>query len=131
MALVTEVEVAEIIDIDSSTVTDAFINIAHQLVVSKVPTTVTYSLRKEIERLLSAHFIEIKQGAIKSHKIGDASTEYRGKDGYMLDATLWGQSAKALEPKNRLSNIGKPTAKIQAIFTNPADYKDFEDLEGF
>jgi len=120
---VTEAEVLEIIDVDSSiTNLIPFITAASLLVdeVLSDDTALSSSLLKEIERWLSAHFIAIRDPRVEMEKVGEAQNTYAlgvklGVRASMLDSTPYGQQAKALDITGRLSAIGKRRAELNSI----------------
>lgn len=118
MALVTVDEVKEIID---TSLTDdqitAFINMAATLVTDKLSTQTCLSteMKKEIEKLLSAHFLSIRERRVKSEKIGDASVTYDGTTGAGLNSTLYGQQAIILDCSNTLVNLGKINMEFEVV----------------
>lgn len=114
---VTQEDVADIIDLDSSEDASAFI-IAASLIVDEQLSGQGYSelKKKEIERWLAAHFVAIKNPVLKSEKIGDATDTYVGfKIGAGLDATPYGQQAMTLDTNGLLANLGKIKAGMDVM----------------
>lgn len=117
MARVTAEEVQAIISYDPA-ITDItpFITAANLLITQKFTGSgVSEALLKEMERWLAAHYIAIRDPRLRSEKIGDAANTYQGQEGMYLDATLYGQQVKTLDPTGTLANIGKRGMIIQAI----------------
>lgn len=115
---VTDEMVAEIIDYDSTNITDLtpFINAAHE-VVDGLLSGEGYSsdLLTEIERWLAAHFLAIRDPRPKTEKTDGAATTYYGRDGLNLDATPYGQQAKVLDMNGVLASAGKRKASFGVI----------------
>lgn len=119
-ARVTEVEVQEIIEVDSSLSLTAFIAAATALVDDKLDQNIGLGddLLKEIERWLAAHFVAIRIKITSQEKLGDAAENYQFKLGLNLQNTMWGQQALMLDTSgtlNRLSQGKGSVTKIQTI----------------
>lgn len=110
MALVTISEVKDIIDtsLEDASIT-AFINMASTIVTDKLDgkSCLTDEAKKEIEKLLTAHFITMNDRQLSASKTGDASFTYQGATGMGLQASLFGQSAILFDCSNTLVNLGK------------------------
>ncbi len=120
MARTTAVEVRQIMD-QNITITDsnidAFIIGANALVtaVFKNDTTITTTLKEEIERWLAAHMIaDTVERMLSKAKGGPAEVTYTGKWGKGLDSTPYGQTAMNLDPTGKLRAL--TTGKIVSIF---------------
>jgi hypothetical protein len=117
MPRVTEAEVQAIIDYDPA-ITDItpFITAANLLITQKFSGSgVSAELLKEMERWLAAHYIAIRDPRLRNEKIGDAAVTYQGQEGMYLDATLYGQQVKTLDPTGTMANLGKRGMIIQAV----------------
>lgn len=119
MARVTDEEVREIIDIDS-TITDLtpYITIAN-IVVNKncVDSSLDDAQLKEIERWLAAHFVCIRDPRSASEKAGSVAISYQYKLGLGLQSSQYGQQAIMLDSSGALArlNKGKKPTKIQFV----------------
>lgn len=73
-------------------------------------------------KLMAAHFITFREGSPKSESVGgEWSVTYRGQDGLGLDASLYGQNAKALDCSGKLAKAGLKKATFRSI-----GYYDFK-----
>ena len=80
------------------------------------------SMECTIMELLAAHFITLREGSAKSESVGgEWSITYRGGDGLGLDASLYGQNAKAIDCSGKLAKLGLKRAQLKSI-----GYYDFE-----
>ena len=72
---------------------------------------------KEIERWLTAHFISIREKDARAteFKIEDASAKYGGQYGMGLKASLYGQTAMALDPTGELAAVNATRVKLVPI----------------
>lgn len=114
-AVVDADDVKEIIDTD---LTDArinnFINMAY---VATIPLSGklgncggSYALQ-QIQLLLAAHFLTLYERTLKSENVaGEWSATYAIQEGMMLDASLYGQQAKALDCSGLLAKSGSKRA---------------------
>lgn len=120
---VTATEVKEII---STSLEDlalaAFITAANLTVTEKLTSNDVLSddQLKEIERWLSAHFLAMSNKDLQARDANeeenlDASIKYAGKTGLNLDATRFGQVAKAIDASGILAEIGQTGVLIQAV----------------
>lgn len=124
---VTEAEVENIADIDSSDDVSAFITTANLLVTEELSDKDDLSTDrlKQIELWLSAHFAKIKFQAAASEGAEDVSQSFQYKLGLNLQSTMWGQQAILLDTTGTLaamSEKGKvPTVMIEDIFHSDFD----------
>ena len=117
MARVSDAEVREIMDIDSS-ITDLtpFITAANLVITARLSGAGhSDELLKEIERWFSAHLIASRDPLTKIEKLGDASRTIQGEFGKGLDSTTYGQNVKLLDTSGIMAKAGKIPAKINAI----------------
>ena len=108
MARVTDAEVEEIIEYDSSISLTPFINIANQLV-TELCADSDYSDDRllEIERWLSAHFYTVRDQRAASEKAGSVAISYQYKIGMLLQNTRYGQQALILDTAGNLAQLNK------------------------
>lgn len=123
MARVTDAEVREIMEVDSTlTVLTPFITVANLLVTKYIyPEGVEDALLKEIERWLSAHFVAVRDRQPVKQAVSGLSAEFGLVLGKGLSATIYGQQAKMLDPTGKLASIDKEEkfeAKLEAIVTD-------------
>jgi microcystin degradation protein MlrC len=115
---VTIAQVKEVID---TSLTDdqitAFITMASNLVTDKLAseTCLSAGAKTDIELLLSAHFLSMRDQRVKVEKTGDASFTYQGMTGMGLEATLYGQQAIALDCSGVLANLSKQTMEWETV----------------
>ena len=120
MALITAVEVRQIMDnctLDDDTV-EVYIDAASELVscVFINDTTITDTLRKEIERWFTAHMIACTRWKTASEeKIQDAEIVYTGKWGMGLSSTPYGQMVLQLDVTGKMSKMGKSGVGVYTI----------------
>ena len=116
-ARVTDAEVREIIDIDTSiTNITPFITIANLMVTEKLGDSgLSAEMLKEIERWLAAHFVAMRDPRVKSESIGGITTSYQGTTGEGLKSTLYGQQAILMDTTGTLANVGMKKASIGVI----------------
>jgi hypothetical protein len=102
----------------SDPIIETFI-ISASAIVDKVfagDTSIGDTLRKEIERWLTAHFIASTiHRMADDEKLGEAEVKYFGKAGLSLDGTPYGQTAKAIDITGKLCNLGTGNATVYAI----------------
>lgn len=122
MARVTIAEVEEIMEVLPSWITDvkitAFITSANLMVtdVYEYNTEVTTSMKKEIERWLTAHMISATLNRMaQQEQVGEASLRYIGYFGKGLEATPYGQMVLTLDTTGDIQKLGKRAATIYAI----------------
>lgn len=93
-----------------------WIAVAHELVDEHlVGQGVSDGVLKQVEKLLSAHFASINDPVSEGGMIGNASFDYQGDTGMYLDATRYGQAAKAVDPTGQLKAAedgGNPDARM-------------------
>lgn len=127
MACVTPAEVKKIMT--SCTLEDEqidpFIVSARAFVTSvlSTDTTLSTSIREEIEKWFTAHLIASTTNRMTSReKIGSAEVEYASKYGEGLNSTPYGQMVLLLDKTGLLANSGKKAASIYAV-------KQFNELD--
>jgi len=118
--------VREIIETDlTDAQINAFVNIAYnvtRLISGSLGSCGGSSMECTIMELLAAHFITLREGSAKSESVGgEWSITYRGSDGLGLDASLYGQNAKAIDCSGKLAKLGLKKAQLKSI-----GYYDFE-----
>ena len=74
---------------------------------------------KEVERWLAAHFYAIREMLPSERKLGDAAEKFQGKTNMHLDATIYGQQAKALDATGELARLGSPKTTFTMETINP------------
>ena len=113
---VTEADVEEIIEVDSSIDVSVFIISAH-IIVEKLLSSSGYEEDQltEIERWFSAHLVAIRQGQIINEKIGEAQVAYGGNYGQGLDFTKYGQQVKILDTSGYFEKLGKRKVFFEAL----------------
>lgn len=115
-ARVTATEVKEIIPTDySDGLVAAFINSAHQMVDDNLlGINMSAGTLTQIELWLSAHLIAVSDQREVRVQEGDSVTQYHQfQAGLGLDATMYGQQAKALDTSNRLAMLGMKRAALE------------------
>ena len=102
----------EVKEIISTTQTDQVIEAhitASNLMVTKhlgSSTDISDALRKEIERWLTAHLLACGvERKAKSEGVEAANITYQGETGKGLDASLYGQQVKLLDPTGILAEV--------------------------
>jgi hypothetical protein len=68
--------------------------------------TVTDAELEMIERWLASHFYAVSDRPYASQGLQGATGTYDGKTGMSLDATLYGQHAKVMDPTGYLATLG-------------------------
>jgi hypothetical protein len=96
-----------------------FLESANVVVTGKC-TDASYSAEvlELIERWLAAHLASsAKSRQISGKKVGEASWEYAGKTGTVLDSTSYGQQVKLLDYKGTLADLSniKGVAELKII----------------
>jgi len=117
MARVTEAEVKEIIEVDTS-ITDisAFITAANQTVTTKcTDSSLTDAILKEIERWLAAHFVAIRDTRRSAEKAGSVGENFQYSLGLNLQVTMYGQQACMLDTSGALLAMSKGAAGVATI----------------
>jgi hypothetical protein len=112
--------VREIIDTDlTDAQLNAFINIAYnvtRLISGDLGSCGGGDMECDITKLLSAHFVTLREGSPKSESVGgEWSITYRGSDGLGLDASLYGQNAKMIDCSGKLAKLGLKKAGLREI----------------
>lgn len=76
----------------------------------------------EIVKLLAAHFVTMNERQTKNESVGgEWSVTFMGVDGLMLDASLYGQQAVAMDCSGILAKAGMKQARMRVI--------SYDDLE--
>ena len=117
MARVTEADVLAIIDTGRTDLTP-FIAVATLLVDQLDDTCLDDDMLKEIERWLTAHFVNVSEGgAVQRDKIGDAETWFSITFlGEGLKQTRYGQQAILMDCSGQLAKLGvKGSAKLETL----------------
>lgn len=111
---ITTVEIKALADLTSADLTP-FINVAQVLVDTVLGgTTLAPVVVRTIGIYLAAHFAFLKEGQIKSEKIGDSSTTYNIESGQGLSSTTYGQMALALDTTKKLAKANSTTSTLAA-----------------
>lgn len=106
--------------IDTS-LTDAqitpFLAMATTLVTDKLAsqTCLSDDAKDQIEALLAAHFLSMRDQRVSSEKVGDASFTYQGQTGMGLKSTFYGQQAIALDCSGVLEGLGKVKMEWETV----------------
>ena len=113
-------EIREIIETDLTTAQiNAFINTAYVTtlaLVGELDACGGSTMLCEIQKLLAAHFITLRQRQTKSESIGgEWSVSFTTPEGLGLDASLYGQQAKALDCSGTLAKMGLKKATFQVV----------------
>jgi hypothetical protein len=108
MARVTDADVEELIDVDSSISLTPFITAANELV-TELCTDSDYTDARLalIEGWLSAHFYLMRDQVPSAEKAGTVSINYQYKIGLMLQQTKQGQTAMLLDTAGNLAGLSK------------------------
>jgi hypothetical protein len=118
---VSEDEVKKLIT-TSRTDISPFIEAANLIVTERLGsnTSISGTLKKEIERWLAAHFVAVADREdVTEEQIGDAKVKYGGKaTGEGLKSTRFGQQALALDATGTLASLGRVSTGIQVIKPN-------------
>ena len=114
-ARVTAEQVMEII---STSLTEdqvnAFINMANTVVDERlIDQNLGSDLLMQIELLLSAHFVSLRDPRAQQEKVDEYSVTYQGSTGEGLKASTYGQQAIALDTSGTLANLAKPRAMLK------------------
>jgi hypothetical protein len=114
-ARVTAEQVMEII---STSLTEdqvnAFINMANTVVDERlIDQNLGSDLLMQIELLLSAHFVSLRDPRAQQEKVDEYSVTYQGSTGEGLKASIYGQQAIALDTSGTLANLAKPRAMLK------------------
>ena len=114
-ARVTAEQVMEII---STSLTEdqvnAFINMANTVVDERLADqNLGSDVLEQIELLLSAHFVSLRDPRAQQEKVDEYSVTYQGSTSEGLKASLYGQQAIALDTSGTLANLAKPRAMLK------------------
>lgn len=94
----------------------AYIKGATELVNHAIGSAMPVALKDEVIRWLSAHLVaSTREQQLQSAGAGTATAVFQGKTGLGLDATQYGQQAKALDFTGQLASLGRPRAELFAI----------------
>ena len=115
MARVTASEVEAIIDIDSYIDVDAFISIATNFVDDEFADHYSTTRLKDLEIVLTAHFIAHQQRQLEQEWIGDAKQYFSGKFGKGWEFTQYGQMLLSLDTEGILLAVSKPLMTLTAL----------------
>lgn len=122
MARVTVTEVEEIMEALPSWITDAkitaFITAANLMVtdIYQYSTDASTSLKKEIERWLTAHMLTVSLNRMaRREQIGEAEIEYIGRFGEGLKGSPYGQMVLELDTTGLIQKLGKQDITVYAI----------------
>jgi len=81
---------------------------------------VTLVVRDTIKVWLAAHFISVADKRVKEESADGIRTVFEGKTEMGLDATIYGQQAKMIDPTGMLSKIGRTDRKrLNYHFSTP------------
>ncbi len=115
-ARVTQAEVEEIVEIDSSISITPFITVATLIVDEElVGRGLSDARLKEIERYLAAHFYCVRDPRVTSESAG-VSASYEGSAGQNLSRTRYGQQAILLDTTGILASMN--AAQTRRAFIN-------------
>lgn len=109
-------DVKEIIDTNlTDDQINAFINGANLLVQAKLlDKNLGDDLLTEIEKWLAAHFLSTRDQRVEREKVGgEWEATYQGKTEMGLDATTYGQQAKALDWSGTLATLGLKSISLE------------------
>jgi len=131
---VSAAEVREIVDVDSS-ISDLtpFIEMATLIVDEELDDSGighTDARLKQIELLLAAHFVCIRDPRVGNEKAGPVGASYQYKLGLGLQVTTYGQQAMMMDSSGKLAEMnnkkGRKAASLKTIRTkeweNTTDY---------
>lgn len=115
---VTDADVKEIIDVQTSRDTSIFINLANRFVdLHLLPEGISEGVLTDIELYLAAHFtaITVERGGLTSEVTGDSEASYANVYEAGFGSTRYGQIALTLDSSGKLRDLGTPALK--AMFT--------------
>ncbi len=114
-ARVTSEQVIEVISTTlSNEQVNAFINMSHTLVDARLANCgLSDALLMQIELLLAAHFVALRDPRPQQEKFDEYSVTYQGTSGQGLSATQYGQQALALDVSGRLAGLAQPKAVLR------------------
>jgi len=112
-------DVQKVVDnIDTSVSLTEFIGIANRLVTAVCGDSgYSAATLKDIETYIAAHLYAVKDRPASQEKVGEASVTYMGQSGMFLDSTQYGQTAKLLDYKGCLTELGKKTPSLKWLGT--------------
>lgn len=94
-------------------------------------TSLSSSRLEKVERWLAAHFYKVSDKPYLEKWTGDAKAKYDGATGKYLEATLYGQTAVALDTSGYLAGLAQGGLRRQAgtawlgkTFRQQTDYED-------
>lgn len=121
-ARVTVGEVKEVTEtaLDDSEI-KLHINLANNMVDENLQPKLSDPTLTDVELLLSAHFVALKDPQIESEGVGDASFDYMGDSGLGLDMTRHGQMAKSIDSSGTLNNLDSSTKQADVNVLSEAD----------
>jgi hypothetical protein len=134
MARITDADVEELIDVDSSISLTPFITAANELV-TELCTDSDYTDARLaiIEAWLAAHFYVLRDQAVDTEKAGSVSVKYQYRIGLMLQQTKQGQTAMILDTAGNLAALSKRAEEGEAATVSISwmgeDYDSEEDDE--
>jgi len=135
MARVTDADIIELIDIDSTENLDPFINAANELVTELCSDSGYTAIRLAmIEAWLAAHFFMLRDQTVSpaSERAGEVGITYQYKIGLMLQQTKQGQTAMLLDTDGNLAALSKQLEEGQKMTSYlfwPGEDYDAEDDE--
>lgn len=117
----TATEVKQIIDTDlSDTIVDAYITAANAVVTEVLgsDTTITDTLKEEIERWYAAHLIAVsRERQLVKGEAGPASATYAGAFGAGLKGSTYGQQVEAMDSTGKMAALSRKSASFSAVTT--------------
>lgn len=118
MARTNDSDVQDIIALNVLTDTTPFITTANIIVTEHLGTSsISSDLLEQIEKYLTAHLVAMHpdERQLKSQKLGEATDNYAGEFGKMLDFTQYGQMVKMLDYTGTLAGVGGQSVEIDTI----------------
>ena len=114
MARVSDVDIIQLVDIDSDIDLDPFILVANELV-TELCTDSSYSdvRLKAIEQWLTCHMYQMRDQLVKSETAGPVSVTYASQIGLGLNQTKYGQTAMLLDTSGNLAALSRQTEEGQ------------------
>lgn len=93
--------------------------------------TISSTLLERIEAYLSAHFYGLSDQFYTSRSTAGASGSFQGQTGMGLDATLYGQTAKRLDPTGILAGMDESVgyATMTWLGKAPSNQTDYVDRD--
>jgi hypothetical protein len=119
---------------DATSGLQAFVDTASALVddIAAKDATVAASRLALIECYLAAHFYAHADMIAAGRSTGAASGQFQGQTGMGFDATLYGQTAKRLDPTGVLVNLDqplRPKASMSWLGKVPDDALDVDERD--